>query len=461
MSGLKARAFPAKRFFVDMLIRDIELQDSILDLLDNCVDGAMRNGVADSETPYAGYNAKITLNENSFSITDNCGGIPLELAKQYAFRLGRADASRDVNMPTVGVYGIGMKRAIFKIGREAAINSSTKNESFVVSISPEWLSDDDEWELPLEEKNIATEVGTEIKISQLRDGIPRLFSDDTGFIDTLRKAISAYYGFIIENGCEVYIKAQTIAPEKIGWLLDENAFANDEGIAPFVYKGQYDGVDIDLCIGLYRGLASEQEEEDALQGKPATAKAGWTIICNDRVVLYADKTRVTGWGEATVPGYHTQFVSIAGTVNFRSNDPGKLPLTTTKRGVDGNSELYLAVKEFMREGLKIFTDFTNKWKHSTKELQALNSQPSFNVSQSAIGKIPSDRWSKVHRSIGGEKFKPKLPMPKEENPLKQIRFSRYQRDILKVAKYFFDDTDISYGDVGAKCFDEIMERVNK
>lgn len=33
MEREKIGAFPAKRFFVDMLTRDIELQDAILDLL--------------------------------------------------------------------------------------------------------------------------------------------------------------------------------------------------------------------------------------------------------------------------------------------------------------------------------------------------------------------------------------------------------------------------------------------
>ena len=34
---------PAKEFFVKMLTRDIELPDAILDLLDNCIDGILRN----------------------------------------------------------------------------------------------------------------------------------------------------------------------------------------------------------------------------------------------------------------------------------------------------------------------------------------------------------------------------------------------------------------------------------
>lgn len=38
----KAQASPTKQFFVSMLTRDISLDDAILDLIDNCLDGAMR-----------------------------------------------------------------------------------------------------------------------------------------------------------------------------------------------------------------------------------------------------------------------------------------------------------------------------------------------------------------------------------------------------------------------------------
>ena len=38
----KAHASPTKAFFVNMITRDITLADSILDLIDNSVDGAWR-----------------------------------------------------------------------------------------------------------------------------------------------------------------------------------------------------------------------------------------------------------------------------------------------------------------------------------------------------------------------------------------------------------------------------------
>lgn len=39
----QAQASPTKQFFVSMLTRDINFADVILDLLDNCLDGALRH----------------------------------------------------------------------------------------------------------------------------------------------------------------------------------------------------------------------------------------------------------------------------------------------------------------------------------------------------------------------------------------------------------------------------------
>src|SRR5438128_3375104 len=81
---------PAKSFFVSMLTRDIDLQDAILDLLDNCVDGAIRTRTKEMahKDSLEGFWAKIKLSENKFVIEDNCGGIPWDLAKNYAFCMG-------------------------------------------------------------------------------------------------------------------------------------------------------------------------------------------------------------------------------------------------------------------------------------------------------------------------------------------------------------------------------------
>jgi hypothetical protein len=110
-------------------------------------------------------------------------------------------------------------------------------------------------------------------------------------------------------------------------------------------------------------LKSDEELDDEIEGKRKTERAGITVICNDRIVLYNDKTHRTGWGEPPVPSYHTQFICISGVVVFESNDPSKLPTTTTKRGIDLSSDIYADVKIKIREGLKLFTDYTRACTH--------------------------------------------------------------------------------------------------
>jgi hypothetical protein len=53
-------------------------------------------------------------------------------------------------LPMVGVYGIGMKRAIFKLGRECTVVSRTKKSGFSVTFPEDWFTTEDKWELPIE-----------------------------------------------------------------------------------------------------------------------------------------------------------------------------------------------------------------------------------------------------------------------------------------------------------------------
>ena len=98
-----AIALPTKQFFVSMLTRDISLADAILDLVDNCLDGARRFTETNS-VDYSQHWVRITLNSNVFAIEDNCGGIPRDIAKNYAFKMGReSDDQRDSDNETIDI----------------------------------------------------------------------------------------------------------------------------------------------------------------------------------------------------------------------------------------------------------------------------------------------------------------------------------------------------------------------
>ena len=61
----------------------------------------------------------------------------VEIATKYAFNFGRnpsehTDADTEAG---IGIYGIGMKRALFKMGRRFDIQSHTKDNAFKMKVN--------------------------------------------------------------------------------------------------------------------------------------------------------------------------------------------------------------------------------------------------------------------------------------------------------------------------------------
>lgn len=417
-------ASPSKIFFVSMLTRDIELRDAILDLLDNCVDGILRqlSGDFKSEIPYNGYWAKITASPTEFSIQDNCGGIPRDIALNSAFRLGRADLERDKHIATVGMYGIGMKRALFKMGRRSKVISQHQGDAYSVEVPPEWLDDDSNWTLEMVESEALQCNGTTIIVRELYPNIAYQFDDNNhNFLENLRTEISNLFAQIIKKGFTIFLNGEKIEGANLNILFNPTA-----QIQPYAYKATFSDVEIELAVGFYRKLASESEiEEEQQLPRKRSDQAGWTVICNDRVVLYRDKSEMTGWGIGNVPKYHTQFIAIAGILRFTSHNSLKLPLNTTKRGLDTSSSVYWHIHKYMMEGLKKFTDFTNRWKGRESEANTHFRELSPRDATEIAKAIPLEVWNPVRGSeVNAQRFTPDLPKPPKDKLKSRISFFR-------------------------------------
>ena len=467
-----AIASPTKDFFVRMLTRDIELQDALLDLLDNCVDGIVRAGTVEDGAgkPYSGFKATLTMAPTHFIIEDNCGGIPIEVARKYAFAMGRPPTAGTTGQgATVGMYGIGMKRAIFKLGTEALVESY-HDTGFIVEFTPEWMRDDTWGELPMYELSDGKlpEKGTRIVVYQLNDEVKSSFSD-SAWIDDFRRTVARHYSLIIAKGFSVTVGSPqeiegSIAPiEAENFKLIQTAAGQiaNVRIAPYVYAGKLGDVEVEIFAGLYRELLTEDEaeEEEEKETRGTSDDAGWTVACNDRVVIWKDKSRLTGWGEATVPNYHGQFIAITGIVLLRCDDPKKLPLTTTKRGIDAASNVYSEAKDLMRDATKNLTSFTNKWKKFPQKLEEIY-QASEYIDLSTLRSLPSTLPMTASRKISGvKKYEPKYPEPEQEKTSTRVSFVALKIDVATLAKHFFDDAKTKPGAVGEAAFDEALKAI--
>lgn len=468
--GTVAMGAPTKDFFVGMLTRDIELSDAILDLLDNCLDGVVRQkGVSGKNVVsdyYSSFYSNITITSSSFIIEDNCGGIPRDVAEKYAFRMGRSPEKEEDDLPTVGIYGIGMKRAIFKMGKSAKVITRNNGKLYQVTIPSNWADSDDNWEFPLEDldsSELLIEGGTKIQITDINPEILDMWNNDDkidDFANRMIKAIQQSYSFIIQKGFEIKINNNIISPLPVQLLMDEKS--SGKSIKPFVYKQVFGDVNVSFAVGFYAPPPSPEDIDDENNLRRSSSDAGWTVVCNDRVVLYNDKSHLTGWGEGGVPQYHTQFIGIRGIVIFESKNPKNLPMTTTKRGVDTSSKIYSAVKDKMRQGLKLFTDYTNRWKGQNVEERKYSTVAKSVPVESFISISSTESNNNLlplRKNRDAFMFKPDLPKPPSDKPYKVIRYSKDEEAINELIEYFYQDRNhlVSPSQIGEKCFDITLE----
>ncbi len=339
-------AEPTKDFFISMLTKDIELIDAIADLVDNSVDGArrLRGG-----GPYDGLWIRIEIGRDTFRISDNCGGIPLDVARDYAFRFGRAPGM-SATPHAVGQFGVGMKRAIFKLGRHFTVSSVTQVSRFTMTVDVDAWKLERGWQFVIDElqedvPQSENHVGTTLEISKLNAAVRDDFALDE-FAQRLRKDLSRKHEAGLNN--ELALSTNGI-PLRINIA---ELLASDQ-IQPAHRRLSFGEGPSKVDVRIYAGLAASRPQD-----------AGWYVYCNGRLVLGPDQSSDTAWGwgadGVSVPRYHGQFAAFRGYVFFDSDDASRLPWNTTKTGVDLDSDIYRSVRREMLLVMRPVIDFLNR-----------------------------------------------------------------------------------------------------
>ena len=182
-------ASPTKELFLDTLTKDVNITDAILDLVDNAIDGYTRREFEDQRS------IDIKLSKSGFSIRDTCGGIDLESARTEVFRFGVVRGGKH----SLGVYGIGLKRSMFKLGSAIVFTSDDGNNYFRVDIDVEKWKEQEGWNFTFSQ--IAESKNgnfTRILIKKLKDDAKREF-ESSRFVNDLRDRISKTYHIFIKQ----------------------------------------------------------------------------------------------------------------------------------------------------------------------------------------------------------------------------------------------------------------------
>jgi hypothetical protein len=414
-------ARPTKRFFVRMLVRDIELVPAIIDLIDNSVDGAKRlaaetgskrkgrakkkaaagNGMRPTYgIDLSGHHIEIDVDGEHFAIRDDCGGIELDRAMGYAFRFGRPKDFDPIE-GEVGQFGVGMKRALFKIGERFEVESTAPKSRFKLSVPVvPWLDDEENWYFPLEYgegdlKNPRKDLKTRVEVTELLPSVAAEFQEET-FLQRLRSRIEFSHQAALDSGMTIKLNGTALRSRPPALLASKS-------VKPRVVSKRLKANGLAVDMRLYSGFARLQDEgadTDDPDRFSGVSLAGWYVICNGRMLLFADKSRLTGWG-IEVADYHPQYRRFRGYV-YLNGDSAAMPWNTAKTAIDEDSPIWRAVRKEIVTALREARTAINKLKREvqtagrqkspmTDRLQEAKVTPLRDLSKSSKLVIPSSR----------------------------------------------------------------------
>jgi hypothetical protein len=447
-----ANANPERRFFVEMITRDISLDDAILDMIDNSIDSLLRNKKIDLYKDFTNLGdaqkgeslavINISISPRQFKIEDNCGGITFESARDDIFRFGHPDQHRRLSL---SVFGIGMKRAIFKIGSQVEMESHALDSGFSMTLNvDDWLEmPEPDWKIPIKKEDgepNPSKASTKIIITNLNKEVAELTKNpifENRLIVKIRKAYPFYLGKYVS----IFVNKKEVIGEDL-------SFAESDQIKPAIEYWVDGNVEAILICGF---LPREKE-------KWKFENSGWYIVCNGRVVVYADKSELTGWGWKNIlPQFMPKNRGFLGIIFFKSNHPEELPWNTTKRGIHSESAVYIHTRNRMVAATRSVIKHQDMMYKKTND----DNEPKEEY-KDYVGKMQSSSATKqaAERVTAGESIKPRgfFFAPLKERPkLTTIQFKEKIEDVMRIKKRLGRIGMPNY-EVGKKIFKYFLDR---
>lgn len=427
-------ASPEKRLFISLLTRDIPLVAAFLDLVDNSINAAVEpfaHRLRSAEEylelfsdPSIQPNVSISLSisENRVEITDAAGGISSTTARDHVFKFGRGSEPAS-STDRLSVYGIGLKRALFKLGNKIAMRSDHVDGGFDLKLDVDkWASTPQErWSFLISPRSpvSASKTGTSIIVTELHEDVRQRISDGL-FEGQLRDAIARTYAFYLAKVVSVKVNNHSI--EGIGIELGDN-----HGSSGF----EFGAVTCKITAGIGVPEAGAFREKSS----------GWFVFCNGRAVISADKSPLTGWGAAGgLPSYQPKHRPFLGTVFFVSEKPEQLPWTTTKATINEDSALWQRAKREMASlGRAVVSFLDGRYSDlgtevTSKDLQEASGSGKISVLSAAVSQPQLFKTPKA-----------------SQNATTRIQYDALVHDVARIASHL-KKPSMSGSDVGRHTF---------
>lgn len=310
--------------------------ECVFDLIDNSIDAARNKmisggAVASDEyglpADYSGYWVDLRFSASSFEILDNCGGIDEAALTRRAFVVG-SHSSHDYG---IGWFGIGLKRALLRLGRRYSIKTDTGTFAAQLTFAAPELGQS-EGDLVAQVGESSGKPGTAIRIDDLNTGVRHEFGGN--WKDSVSRHLSRRYGLYLSKGLMIKVGGSSVQP--FGPGLREN------GPVPINTKhfSLDGGVEVYVASGMHEAYRIKGEDSDWRRDTELTDQYGWYFACNDRIIRTAAHEEDIGF----TANWHQEYYGFVGWVRFVSKNAEHLPWDTKKSAIDVSSTVFQQIK---------------------------------------------------------------------------------------------------------------------
>ena len=328
-------AIPSKRLFLS-IIADYDLNKGICELVDNAIDVWIRTSKKKKVT----VDIKLNIDQQIISVTDDAGGLKKE---ELSFIVGPGQSGSTNSDQTIGIFGVGTKRAIVALSQDIKIRTRFgKDKTYQIEFDDIWIEKQDDWDLPLYHVDDIDEGQTIVDLQRLRRKLDKRGRDD------LVSHLGATYAKFLHQG-DILLRVDGVKVNEE--FFDDWSYPPKYG--PRHYVGEVDvGGGEPVNVSVLAGLGSESS--------PATGEYGVYFYCNERLVARALKSSDVGFlrGYAGIPHPKISLTKIIVSLN---GPPKLMPWNSSKSDIDTKHEVFVAIKDWLVSVVTDYATISRTW----------------------------------------------------------------------------------------------------
>lgn len=326
---------PEKRMFWS-IISDYDLKTGICELIDNAIDIWVADGHPD------GFRIAVYLDvaRQMISVIDNAGGVKREDLRLLIVPGG---SKNEPSAHTIGIFGVGSKRASIALGEHVEIKTRFKKEdTYQIDINRDWLGTDD-WHLPSYQIPPIEPGTTRIEISNLR----RNFSRND--VDAIHFHLGQVYSDFINKGCSIILNRTLVSPI----VFDNWSYPPGQAPQRAIFKiSPEEGVNVsvDITAGLINDRVADQENY------------GVYFYCNRRLIVKEFKSREVGYFVTSEAGVPHPDASLCRAIVSLSGPASAMPWNSSKSDLNFSHPVFMDLRPTLIQLVSHFSSLSRRLK---------------------------------------------------------------------------------------------------